>query len=59
MFREINTQSPHDIGSYKGGLVSDVQVGITPSTQLKFNPLTIRQKFLDRNSKSHTEEERH
>lgn len=36
--REVCLHSPHEIGSYFGGLFSSVQVGITPSTQLKFRP---------------------
>src|SRR4051812_35656007 len=32
------SQSPHDIGSYLAGLVSEVQDGTTPSTQLKLRP---------------------
>jgi len=31
-------QSPHDIGSYFGGLSADVHDGTTPSTQLKLSP---------------------
>ena len=31
-------QSPHEIGSYLGGFISDVHDGTTPSTQLKLRP---------------------
>ena len=37
----INSQSPQDMGSYLAGLVSDVQDGTTPSTQLKFRPVLL------------------
>lgn len=32
-------QSPHDIGLYFAGFVSDTQLGITLSTQLKLRPV--------------------
>lgn len=66
-------QSPHDMGSYLGGFLSSVQVGITPSTQLKFSPglgLVLFPWIIDRRRGikggrgkeevvEHTEEERH
>ena len=50
--------SPADMGSYLAGLLSVMQEGTTPSTQLKFRPRSVSSSP-DRQIRTLTEKERH